>query len=448
MRIEIERPRPTPSTHDALVHDVEAGLRKLVLGLVEVLTVVVCLVGCAVPRGGLVRELPAPARALLADAPLMYAPAMAGPPATVETATLVAAFEGALPPEQRATMPRDPALDRAAAVLAESYTETYQNTTHALTQWVLQRSGSVALDASPNVSGGTRRRPDAFDEFAAVAAHRLGGSGFPRAFGVARLTEGNITSQAIVVANAPLAVKSFPKTYAPGGVLTLDVRPRAAFTDLVLYADNDAGTVDVQRMEPRPDGRFFVSRTVPSHPGRYFIEIRGTEPASMNPRQRAADALLLVPIYVGVPEPSEPEAFIRNPPSTPTDPAAWPAWIIAMYDAQRARWRKPPLLANARLTALAKRRAMAVAGMLSGPSSERDFRKSLAATGLSVREHYWGTEHFDTLADFVYLHLLSPARRRYLVLSDHATHAIGIVPEPPDERGRVRYAVAEYTVLE
>jgi hypothetical protein len=162
---------------------------------------------------------------------------------------------------------------------------------------------------------------------------------------------------------------------------------------------------------------------------------------------RATYTLLLVPIYVGVPEPREPEKFIRDPSAAPADPSAWPAWIMSMYDAQRARWKKAPLLTEARLTALAQARAAAIAAVPGEARPERGLRKKLEAAGLSVRELYWSTGSFDTLSDFMYGNLLSPARRKQVVLPDRAMHAVGIAPRLPDERGHVEYVLAEYTVI-
>jgi hypothetical protein len=299
------------------------------------------------------------------------------------------------------------------------------------------------------VSGGGRQRPYVFDQFAARHAHKAEASILPRAYGVARLTEGKVTSQAIVVASAPLDVKSFSKTYAPGAPFSLEVRPRDAFTDLTLFVDNDAGTVDEERLLERPDGAFFVSRAVPSRPGRYFVEIQGTEPSAQVPtgEQRAAYTLLLVPLYVGVPEPSEPEKFIREPSAGQAAPAAWPVWVMGMYDAQRARFKKAPLVTDARLTAMAERRAAIVADAPGDSTPERGLRKKLEASGLSFRELHWKTTTFETVADFMYGHLLSPALRKRVVLPDQATHAVGIAPRLPDERGRVRYVVVEYTLI-
>jgi hypothetical protein len=398
---------------------------------------------------GPVRELPERARAFLAGAPTIYAPETAGAPPNAEAEALRASFEGALSPAVRAEMRHDPALDLAASMFAETYSETGEIPAHALSQWMVYESGSVALSPWFEVSFGGRRRRREQDDIAGAAARKLEASIFPRAFGVARFTEGSVTSQAIVVATAPLDVQGFQKAYAPGGPLTLVVRPRDASTGFVFYADNEAGSIDEEPMVARPDGSFFISRAVPAHPGRYFVEIRATEPTDKapDPMHPTAHTVLLVPIYVGVPEPREPDAFIRSPASAPADPAAWPAWMTAMYDAQRARWKKAPLISDARLTELAQARAVAIAPARGEPVPERNLLRRMRAAGIPARTYHWETSHFDAVADYVYMRLLSPARRKQIVHSDGTMFAVGIAPRPPDARGRVTYAVAEYTVF-
>jgi hypothetical protein len=408
------------------------------------------LAACGAPAHvGPVRDLPERARALLASAPPVYAPEAAGAPPSADAQTLRGAFEGALSPEVRGQMRHDPALDLAATMFAETYSETERTPAHALSQWMVYESGSVALAPWFEVSFGGRARRHDLDDIAVESARKLEPSILPRAFGVARFTEGKLTSQAIVVATAPLDVQPFQKSYAPGAPLTLAVRPRDASTGFVFYADGDDGSVVEEPMAPRPDGTLFVSHAVPARPGRYFVEVRATEPVDKapDPWNPTAHPLLLVPIYVGMPEPREPEDFIKNPAGAPADPAAWPAWIRAMYDAQRARWHKPPMLEDPRLTALAEARAAAVAPAHGEPAPERGLSRKMRAAGIPVRTYHWETSHFDAVADYVYMRLLSPARRKTIVHSDEPTFAVGIAPRPPDARGRVTYAVVEYTVF-
>jgi hypothetical protein len=394
-----------------------------------------------------VRELSAPARALLADAPPFYAPEGPGAPPTAEAAALGAIFEGALHSEVRSAMRHDPALDRAAQVIAENYSESGESMAMALTQWVTYRTGSVGYAPIHNVGFSYRGRSRPLDGFATEFAGKLKASRFPRAYGVARFTEGKVVSQAIVLATEALEVKSFQKSYAPGAPLSLEIRPRDASTDFTFFADADGGAVVEERMQPRPDGTFFVSYPVPTQPGQYFIEVRATEPRALapDPEHPSTGTLLLLPIYVGVPEPTEPEAFRKGPGAIPVDSSAWSAWIVAMYDAQRARLGKPPLLADARLTAFAQARAEEVARLPFDAPPEPDLPARLGAAGLPVAKRpSWSAGRFDSLSDFLWLRLLSPARRKQMVLSDQVMLGIGIAARPPNDHGLVQFDEAEY----
>ena len=51
------------------------------------------------------------------------------------------AFEAALEPQARARVRHDPALDLAAAAMAENFSDQGLPTSAALAQWVLWRSG-------------------------------------------------------------------------------------------------------------------------------------------------------------------------------------------------------------------------------------------------------------------------------------------------------------------
>jgi hypothetical protein len=49
--------------------------------------------------------------------------------------------------------------------------------------------------------------------------------------------------------------------------------------------------------------------------------------------------------------------------------------------------------------------------------------------------------------DYVTTQLLSPARRKQLILPGPATYAIGIAVDAPLEGERAPYSIVEYTVL-
>jgi hypothetical protein len=404
---------------------------------------------CSPAVQGRIRELPASARARLSAAPAYYAQG-AGPAEGPETERLRRVFEGALAPEVRANMRHDPALDLAAQVIAEAHSEGKANLAEALIQWIHWRAGGTAIPSRTRhwwQRGGDRARD--LDAVAGEFARSFRPSPAVRAYGVARFSQGKLSWQAIVTAHAAIELKPFAKSYAPAAPLTLEIRPLDASKDFVLAADAEDGKVVEEKLAPRPDGSFFLSRPVPTKPGRYFVEIRARDPRGV-----AADGehpwmrrRLWVPIYVGVPEPAEPDDFIRNPLPAPENAAEWPAWTMDFYDAARARAGKPPIERPAPLAQMAEQRAAEVAAE-EDTAPVQGLRAQLEAAGLKVKAYDQSHGSFDSVSDRAHMRLLMPSARKRLVLSDRLVLGIGIAPHQPDAEGRVRWWTdVEYTVV-
>ncbi len=389
--------------------------------------VTLCLVSalhCGAPAPELSRGLSERTLARLAQARPVYAPAATGGAVTADTAALAAAFEGALEPQARVRIRHDPALDLVAAALAENFSDQGRHTSSPLAQWLLWRSGSVALYQTH--SGGfvsTRTRasaPASLARWTTQAAEYLNAApGSMMSYGLSRFTAGRVTAETFVVGLAPFEVATFLKTYAPGGPLTLSLKPRVPIRELRFSMDT-GDAVEEETLAPRPDGSFFLSRAVPSKPGRYFIEIQGPPP------QRAT--MMTVPLYVGVPEPTTPDAFIQHPPPGPVDLAGWPAWLASTYDAERARFGKPPLQIDEQLTALATERSLIFStDRRAEPTDSSAFSRRLTAFGFSpadFAERAITAEATDT----VLLRLLRPSVRKRLVLEERVLFGAAAAP--------------------
>jgi hypothetical protein len=347
--------------------------------------------------------------ARLSRSPSVYSPA-AGGADSAETAAMAATLEAALTPEVKARVRREPALDAAAAVLAENFSDHGARTSRALSQWILWRSGSVAQYRAHGGGWAGRGGGSTLAGWATRDAEQLNASPeIPLAYGIARFTEGQRVSEEAVIGHAPFEVTTFAKTYAPGGPLTLALRPRAPFEELLFLLD--AGDkIEEQALAPQADGSFFVSQSVPTRPGRYFIEIVGPAP------RRAT--LLMVPIYVGVSEPTEPDEFLREPPPGPADPSGWSAWLRARIDAERAKLGKAPLLLDERLAAqAAERAAMVAARQPLPPNKASAYAAAAKDAGFAT---YTVTETRTTAAgtDALLLDLLRPWQRKRLIMTD------------------------------
>ncbi len=101
-------------------------------------------------------------------------------------------------------------------------------------------------------------------------------------------------------------------------------------------------------MTPAADGSFTITRKAPTKPGRYFLEVTGLDPRTLqaapeNPWRRS---LFWVPVYVGVPEPTAPDPVFRAPAPNPTDVTTWGTRIVDGYNEARAAAGKKPLAAR------------------------------------------------------------------------------------------------------
>jgi hypothetical protein len=371
--------------------------------------------------------------AVLARGPQVYAPTAAAAAQGGETEALRVTFESMLDPAVRARLRHDPALDLVADAAAENFSDQGLRTSPALMQWMFWRSGSLALylDHSGGYTGRSRRSQ--LEDWARTAAEHLNEApGRFLAYGVARFTAGKITTEEMVVGESCFDAPPLPKAYAPGGPITLALAPRTPLREIRFLLDR-GDAVDAQILPPRPDGSFFVSQAAPSKPGRYFIEIQGP-----GPNRRT---LFTIPIYVGVPEPPAPDDFLRSPPPGPADLAGWPAWLAAVYGAERAKLGRSPLSPDPRLAILASERS---ARMAEGRRVAAIDAQALAAAGVSPGDL---TEVAFTIqgTDAVLLDLLRPSTRERLVLSPSLRFAAGVTPRPVKENRAPSYMLVEET---
>jgi hypothetical protein len=190
--------------------------------------------------------------------------------------------------------------------------------------------------------------------------------------------------------------------------------------------------IDETPITPREDGSFVVSSTAPVAPGRYFIEIVGPGPAR--------NTLLWVPIYVGVPEPVAPDAFIREPPPAP-DLAGWQAWVAAALSAERAKLGKPPVEIDPRLTALAQERVSMFAADPAPISVDRlAFAARLGSAGFAPGE-LSETVVTLTATDAVMLELLRPSTRQRWVFGDRVRLGVSAARRPVKEDEAPSYSL-------
>jgi hypothetical protein len=403
--------------------------------------------GCSGASPELAGTLSDRAAGVLAHAPDMYAPTGASP-ANPETESLRAQFEGALDLVTRQKIAHDPALDLVAAAVAEETSDHGVAPSRALHQWLFWRSGSTAIFESSNAgwvgrgnsgrrsAGAARAMLGSLDEWAkAAAGHANALPGRGLVYGLSRVTEGRVTSQAVVFGTAVFDTAPLPKTYAPGATLTMRLGPRHPIRDGRFLFDRGAA-IDEQPLLAGPDGALTIAYPLPAVPGRYFVQIQGPAPVRRT--------LLFLPIQVGVPEPTRPDAFIEHPPPAPQAPATWQAWLAARYDAERARVGRSPVELSDVLGALATTRSATYSATRRLAREEHaEIAAQLGADGAPVVEQVLvassGSEPL--------FHLLEPAVRQRVVFGARVLLGASASPLPAAPGFPPVVALVEETVV-
>jgi hypothetical protein len=416
-----------------------AALRRLALAT---LIAASAAASCAAPRVGPARSVFEKTGALLASAPPVYGPDAGKVPVVAEQARIRTAFENALLPAAKATLSHEPALSTVAAVIVDMVAGEQQAPSQALVEWVAWRAGAVSRASRVEVM--TTGGMDDLDLQTADFAGKIQASVYPEAFGIARSARGR-PAQVIVFARHPLAVEPMPKAYAPGAPITLKVKPLDAFSELVLSADDETGGVTDEKLAAGADGSFSVTHAAPSKPGRYFLEVTGLDPRTLqampeNPWRRS---LLWVPVYVGVPEPAAPDDFIRAPSASPADITTWGARIVDGYNEARGKAGKKPLATDGRVTGLARERSDLVSRAGREPVPDVVLADKLAASGYPPHDYDDVTARIDSVTDYVGLRLLQPTARRRLLAAESLVVGVGLTPNPPNAKGEIDYTLVE-----
>jgi len=317
-----------------------------------------------------------------------------------------------------------------------------QAPSQALLAWLSWRAGALAPAARVVVM--TTPGGDDLDLQTSDFAGKVQESVYPESFGIARVTRGRPV-QAIVLARHALAVEPLPKAYAPGAPITIKVKSLDGSTELSLLADDENGGVVEERFAAGDGGAFSVTHKAPSKPGRYFIEVTGLDSRTLqampeNPWRRT---LLWVPVYVGVPEPAAPDAFVQTPSASPPDATSWGSRVVELYDEARAKAGKKPVATNGRLTALATERSGVVARAGREPPPDVVLADELASAGLPPHDYDQSHARVDGVADYVALRLLQPSARRRLLGAENVVVGVGLTANPPNAKGEVDYTLVE-----
>jgi hypothetical protein len=279
---------------------------------------------------------------------------------------------------------------------------------------------------------------NSLQEWAADAADMANVSvGAALAYGLARLTEGRVTSESIVFGSSMFEAAPFAKSYAACAPLVLALKPRFSVPEIRVLLDR-GDRIDAETLTPRADGSFLSALVLPAQPGRYFVEIQGPGPLRVT--------LAWFPIYVGMNEPDAPDDFIQHPPAAPGDLGAWPGWLASLYDAERAKLGRSPLQVTAALGALAVQRALTWAA---GQRPARvdteavlDALRPLHLANASLAERSFAVES----PDGPLFGLLMPSTRERYVMPERVLFGASATALPVKPGELHTYGVIEHTV--
>ena len=380
-----------------------------------------------------VAELPPEALAHLRARDHYATPTTDGKPDKAH-AGLVEAVRRGLPAGYQPLVQYDPALDAAAAVLAETYARHSRGPTRRVSDWVVAQSGETGVYLRGHLDwaqGGRDPRSRAVDGFSDFA-RKLVLSRAPHAFGVARVEvwPGRFGA-AVVLIQRPISVEPLPRSLPAGRPTPLRGRLNILATDLRLQLSGPT-PVSVP-LNVQGDAFEVVIPALPA--GEYMMEITGRR-ATSNPDELEnwRVSLLLLPLAVGQPPARRPPARLDLPfDDDLTDRERLRAEILAWFNDLRARSGLAPLELHAGLSAMLTTRSEAAAA--SG-TSEPGTTLEAQARGLGIlpghrfRETWgrtsWLSDRLERLAGKPrLLELMNAPEARYLGVDLEVTPAEG-----------------------
>jgi hypothetical protein len=383
--------------------------------------------GCLQRATRPVRELPPQATAHVEQPVVDYRTGSTAPVGD-EYAPLRERFEAGFSTEARASLRYEPRLDAIARALGETWVITGQSPVAALKQWMLWKAGVVGdLRGSFVVSGsGTERQ---FDEPLTQWAARVQPQpDRPLAYGLVRFGGAlGDTIQVLVTVSDDVELAPVKKAVAAGEALTISGRFRVTPSSATLFLDDDDARVRQVRVPVKPDGSFAIDVKAASKPGRRMLELTWL-PADEAPGvQGWRHSACLLPLYVDVPEPTQPDVSIRAPAPNSPDATAWPGEVAARYNQRRLELQLAPLEQSDVLERLAKDYA---AQQVANPETPPDgaLPRKVAGAGIvshAVTQHRARSEFIDEL---VRTNLQRPAFRADLLAPGRLAFGFGLAP--------------------
>lgn len=397
-------------------------------------------------------DLPEQSRQVLRNSFPVYASAAhVQDPTAASPSEAMGDFRSSLPPALAERVRHHAALDWAALVCAQSWAQNGRAPGSALSQWLTWKVGVPGNGRCAVSHFGYKQAPRgdlaqkearlatearaSFQKRASDAAEHLDVRS-RHAFGIVRSQASRWRwVQAIFLVEEVIELQPVAKSHLVNGVVTFGGRYAAAREEPVVVMDWGRDRITRAKVEVREDGSFSTNLVLPSVPGRYFVEFRSTERDS---RSRRRD--LLVPLYVGSPEPSEPDLPLADELRRHVDASEWTAAVLGRINAERSRTGAAPLRENPRLASQANRHAREVLEH----NNEIDPRLSttLRAAGLDL---YRLHQHVATKRDaqeFLFGLLVSPSTRAVLLAPAMSDFGLGMLTKGDNAVQFVLYVAA------
>lgn len=408
--------------------------------LLALLVALLAACGPAAPPKAPVRELPTDAGALLTMAPARY-----GDPAPLDFGPSDRGTKDAHAKFQALTkgaVVHEPALDLVAAVLGRTFADEGQSPVYSLTQWIYWKCGAVSVPGPANVLGVGPGLEGAFEQHLAEVAGNLPRELGPLSYGLVRIAATGGTVQAIAIGFRALDLAPISKQQPPGGALALDAKVLGGFKDPVVYFETESADPAEVPMTVT-EGRATATLQLPSKPGRYFLQIKGTEPPRAEGAEPWNKSLFWAPVYVGVAEPPAADEFIRKPPKNHPDRSSWAVQIQTAYNAERQKLGRAPLAFQQEASLIAQSDSDARAAVTGDPPPDNTIAQRLADAGLPPRDFMHSAGWMEYVAEYTQMRLLQPWVRFRVLRPNLSLLALGI-SQRPSLYGHTSFTVAEY----
>ena len=410
--------------------------------LLPLLVVLAAACGPTPPPRPPVRELPAPASALLTLAPPAYAQLTAVQlPEDQNSAAAQQKFAELAGPNAV----HEPALDLVAAVVGKTYAQENELPARALLQWLYWKCGSISMPGPVNVVVAPAEQAALFQEhIRRLAAVVPQVKDDVVSFGVARVMVMGHVAQAIALGYRKVDMSPTPKSQPAGQNMPVRIALKKPYTNLTLYVDQGGPAVLSVAMDKQADGTYLANAPMPAAPGRYFIEVVGMTPPADGSEKGYRSSVLWLPFHVGVEEAAMADEFIRHPQKNHADRSAWVPQVLSAYNDARQKLGRPALTTEQAATALIQARADLIASRDDLPPPETQMPQKLAAAGLPSRNLFGFLDEIEYVSEYITLRLLRPAARFALFDPNVTTIALGIAPRTAGPMKGLMFSTAEY----